>query len=84
MLTQILVWTCCGVIATCCGLAALHPQFDDNLAQRLGLGGVALATTGIGAQGDWSAALVLVLLALAAYCLGTVFKFWKRTHGGVR
>jgi hypothetical protein len=69
----------CGITACACIVGALHPRFDDNLAQRCGMAGIALACVSIAYAGNTSPSTTALMLGLACYAAGTVFKLWRQS-----
>jgi hypothetical protein len=72
------------VIAASCLLAVLYQDFEDNLMQRVGLssaflGAVARLSELFEHSPNETHARYLFTYGLAVYCLGTVFKLWKKS-----
>lgn len=72
------MWISCGIVAVSCGAATLHPRFDDNLMQRIGLGIASIAATSLAFRGYWDRATEYLIFATAIYCVGTWHKFLMR------
>jgi hypothetical protein len=75
---ETLLITACIISAVVCAIGALHPSFDDNLAQRCGMGAAALACTGMAYSGRYTPSTALLVTGVACYALGTVFKLCKQ------
>lgn len=72
------------VVATLSTLAVLHPDFSDNLAQRVGLSigaaGAALRLLALSACHDGYNANTLLLCGVALYAIGTFFNVIRFRH----
>lgn len=78
----ILYAVCVGIVLAVCVLGVLHPRYEDNLIQRIGLS--------VGALGSMAelwffvferfvpdAADLLFAGGVALFCIGTVIKKWR-------
>ena len=73
----------CLIVTLSCAAATLHARFDDNLAQRIGLGGVSICALAL-MGGVNVNAIEWLVYALALYCAGTIYKFWRREHDNTK
>ena len=89
---ELIYCTALSVVSMVCGLAVLHPRYEDNLVQRIGL-----ALAGVGSFGLTLAILLgaqqlnastLFAVGVAVFALGTVWKHrrrrsWSRSTDGI-
>ena len=73
-----------AIIALGCLAGVFCHKFDDNLIQRVGLSVVCLGaclrlTETFGIFPDDTKARYLFTYGVALYCLGTAWKFWRKT-----
>lgn len=72
------------VVAVLATLAVLHPDFSDNLSQRVGLSmgaaGAALRLLALFAGHDGDNANTLLLCGIAVYGIGTFFNVIRFRH----
>lgn len=71
-----------ALLAFMCAVGALHPRFEDNTFQRIGMGCVCLSSVAlfdhVYRQGGASPAYTLMAGGLLVYALGVVIKVSKR------
>jgi len=72
---------CLAVVAAMCAIGALHPRFNDNLLQRVGMGAICLANIALAhhvMQLDRVDPSCLVLAGgMLAFAVGTAQKVCK-------
>ena len=72
------------IIAVTCLIGVFARAFVDNLVQRIGfsmacLGAVVRLLESISQSPNETAARYLFTYGVATYCIGTVFKLWRKT-----
>lgn len=72
---------CLSAVAMLCAIGALHPRFEDNTLQRIGMGVVCVASVSLAEQctrGPIPVACGLMSIGLFAYSAGVAFKVARR------
>jgi hypothetical protein len=71
-----------AIIAVVCALAVLHPRYEDNLVQRIGMATACLGSVAelvaLMAKADRFNAGAVTLAGVAAFAIGTVWKKAKQ------
>lgn len=70
-----------AIVALLCAIGALHPAYEDNTLQRLGMGCICLSSIGlmdhVWKYGGVSFACSLMSLGLLLFALGVLIKVLK-------
>lgn len=68
-------------VAALCGIGTLHPKFNDNLLQRIGMGGMCLACLILSEHvvklNRVDPSCLVLSGGMFLFALGTVKKVWK-------
>jgi hypothetical protein len=62
------------ITAFICMVGALHYSFDDNISQRLGMGGIAIACISMAYNHSFTPHTALLTIGVSAYAIGTFCK----------
>ncbi len=72
---------CLSIVAVLCLIGALHPAYDDNLLQRIGMGCICLSSIALMEHvyryGGASSACSLMAIGMLMFALGVVLKVLK-------